>query len=225
MKRAFFVTGTDTEVGKTLISAALVHALAHSGLKAAGMKPVAAGCTRVGGRLLSGDTERLSAAGNVILAPEIANPYAFEAPLAPHIAARQAGEHIALAPIKAAFEAALREVDVLIVEGVGGFRVPLNENEDSADLAVMLGLPLILVVGMRLGCLNHALLTAEAIATRGLTLAGWVANNLDSDMLAQEDNFATLSELLPAPCLGMVPRLRRVDFDLVSACLEVKLLR
>jgi dethiobiotin synthetase len=224
MKHGFFVTGTDTGVGKTLVSAALVYKLAQAGLRAAGMKPVAAGCAMRNGRLLSDDVEQLRAASNVQLAPVTANPYALEPPLAPHIAARQAGVGIELAAISDAFMAVAQEVDALVVEGVGGFRVPLNDTEDTADMSVLLGLPVILVVGMRLGCLNHALLTAEAIASRGLVLAGWVANHIDPDMAAVEDNLAALRQRLPAPCLGIVPLLERADFRVAAEYLDISML-
>lgn len=211
MKQGFFVTGTDTGVGKTLISAALIHGFTKMGLKSAGMKPVAAGCRREGDVLISDDVEQLRAASNVDLAPDTINPYAFEPPLAPHIAAQMAGTRIALESIHAAFKKAADAVDILVVEGVGGFRVPLNEAEDAADLARLLGLPVILVVGMRLGCLNHALLTADAIAARGLMLAGWVANCPDPEMAARQENLDALQHRLAAPCLGVVPFLDRPD--------------
>jgi len=221
MKYGFFVTGTDTGVGKTLVSAALVYRLAQAGFKAAGMKPVAAGCVMQGGQLVSDDVEQLRAAGNVELALAVINPYAFAPPLAPHIAARQAGVAIELAMVKEAFLAASQAVDALVVEGVGGFRVPLNDSEDTADMAALLGLPLVLVVGMRLGCLSHALLTAEVIASRGLVLAGWVANRVDPAMDAFEDNLAALEQRLSAPCLGVVPYMGQVDFRAVAEYLDI----
>lgn len=205
MKQGYFITGTDTGVGKTLISAGLVYGFAQLGLSSAGMKPVAAGCRLVDGRLLSDDVEQLLAASNVALPLETVNPYAFEPPLAPHIAARMAGTRIGLEPIRSAFKKAAAAVDVLVVEGVGGFRVPLNEHEDTADLAAMLALPVILVVGMRLGCLNHAFLTAEAITARGLQIAGWIANRIDPEMAAFEDNVAALESGLNAPRLATLP--------------------
>lgn len=212
MNCGVFVTGTDTGVGKTLVSAALVHGGTTLGLRAAGLKPVAAGCRCEQGRLVSEDVELLQAAANVQLAQQLANPYAFEPPLAPHIAAQQAAVRIDLAAICDAVEQAQSAVDLLVVEGVGGFRVPLNQQEDTADLARLLGLPVVLVVGMRLGCLNHALLTAEAIAARGLPLAGWVANCTDPHMPALEENLHALRQRLPAPCLGVVPHLQPADF-------------
>jgi dethiobiotin synthetase len=220
MKAGFFVTGTDTGVGKTLISSALVYAFAQRGFNVAGMKPVAAGCRRAGGRLLSEDVEQLRAASNVLLEAEILNPYAFEPPLAPRIAASRVSDAINLEHIRNAFESAAARVDVMVVEGVGGFRVPLNETEDTADLAVLLDLPVILVVGMRLGCQNHALLTAEAIAARSLRLAGWVANCIDAEMAALEDNLAALQHGLHAPCLGVVPFSASPDFRVVANMID-----
>lgn len=212
MKHGFFVTGTDTGVGKTLISSALVYGCAQLGFKSAGMKPVAAGCRMENGVLRCDDVAQLQAASNVELPLETVNPYAFEPPLAPHIAADMAGTRIEMDFIHGAFKKAAEAVDILVVEGVGGFRVPLNEAEDTADLAKLLGLPVILVVGMRLGCLNHALLTAAAIAERGLVLAGWVANCLDPDMAARQENLDALQKRLAVPCLGVVPFLEKPDF-------------
>lgn len=205
MSQAFLITGTDTGVGKTWVTASLIEAGVMRGLRVAGMKPVAAGCTWVDGRLLSEDVALLEAVSNVKLAPEIVNPYAFEPAIAPHIAAARARVEIDLAQIRAAFLAMRAQVDWVLVEGVGGFRVPLKHGCDTADMAVMLGLPVILVVGLRLGCLNHALLTAEAIAARGLSLAGWVANTLDPHMAALEENVAALDARIPAPRLALLP--------------------
>ena len=222
MKRAYFVTGTDTGVGKTTISSALVHQFAALGLRSVGMKPIASGCVLQGGVLLSEDVQQLQAASNLALPLADINPYAFEPAIAPHIAASQAGVEIDLDVIQAAYARLESEADVVIVEGVGGFRVPLNDSLDTADLAVALGLPVIMVVGLRLGCINHALLTAEAIAARGLTLVGWIANLIDPAMSMQQENLEALSQRLPAPCLGVVPWVEAGDFtaiktDLASA--------
>lgn len=202
MKQAYFLTGTDTEIGKTFITCALLHRAARDGLRAAGLKPVAAGTDDAG---LNEDVENIRAASNFELPGATINPYCFKAAVAPHIAAAEAGVAIEFAKIRTTAEEAARAADLLIVEGVGGFRVPLGADGDSADLAVTLGLPVILVVGMRLGCINHALLTVEAIAARGLQIAGWVANRIDPAMGRFEENLATLRELLPAPLLGVVP--------------------
>lgn len=220
MNQGFFVTGTDTGVGKTLISAALVHQFAQRGRATAGMKPVAAGCRIVQGELLSDDVAMLQAASNVSLPLNVINPYAFEPPLAPHIAAHQAGLKIQLSTIHEAFLQAAAVTDVLVVEGVGGFCVPVNESQSMADLAVMLNLPIVLVVGMRLGCLNHALLSIEAILARGLSLEGWVANCIDPEMAALDENLAELEMRISAPRLATVPFLERPDYATVSLWLE-----
>jgi dethiobiotin synthetase len=224
MKYGIFVTGTDTGVGKTLISAALVHGGTTLGLRAAGIKPVAAGCRLEQGRLISQDVELLQAAANVSLVPSLVNPYAFEPPLSPHIAAERAGVRITLATIKEAVDQAQGAIDLLVVEGVGGFRVPLSPLEDTADLAQLLGLPVLLVVGMRLGCLNHALLTAEAIAARGLPLAGWVGNCIDPHMAALDENVRALEAMLQVPCLGLVPYLAPPDYRVAARSLACETL-
>jgi dethiobiotin synthetase len=202
--RGIFVTGTDTDVGKTLISCALLHAWRAAGKTAIGMKPVAAGCEFQAQGLICGDVTALCQASGVQAPVELVNPYAFEPPVAPHIAAEEAGVTIDLERIHAAFLTLAECAEIVVVEGAGGFRVPLNLREDSADLARKLGLPVVLVVGMRLGCLNHALLTAEAIRARGLTLVGWVANRIDPDMLHFESNLAALRERIGALLLGVV---------------------
>ncbi len=193
---SYFVTGTDTGTGKTLVSSALLHAFAAQGRRVAGFKPVAAGCDADG---RNDDAKALQAASTLPLTYEQVNPYCFVPAIAPHIAATQSGGRIEMARILAAYRELAARADVVVVEGAGGFRVPLNGGQDSADLARELNLPLILVVGMRLGCLNHALLTAEAIAARGLVLAGWVANVLDAQMPALQDNVAALQERMGAP--------------------------
>ena len=202
MNTAYFLTGTDTEIGKTFVTCALLHRAQLDGLTAAGLKPIAAG-TDAAGR--NDDVEAIRAASNVELPREIINPYCFEPAIAPHIAAAEAGISIDFGPITASCEAARKQADLVVVEGVGGFCVPLGNQRSTADLAVELGLPVILVVGMRLGCINHALLTAEAIAARGLTLAGWVANRIDPAMSRFDKNLETLQAMLPAPLLGVVP--------------------
>lgn len=199
---SYFVTGTDTDVGKTLVACALLHAFAAQGKRVVGMKPVAAGLDDDGN---NADVLALRAAGNVPATPGQINPYSFYPAAAPHLAARHAGVRIELARIVNSYRELAGQADEVIVEGAGGFRIPLNEEQDSADLAAALGLPVILVVGMRLGCLNHALLTAEAISARGLKLAGWVANCVTPDMAFLDENIETLRQRLPAPLLGIVP--------------------
>lgn len=228
--QSLFITGTDTGVGKTLISSALIHKFAQQGKRVVGMKPVAAGCGWVdppefkgtsGSYLLSEDVAQLRAASNVESALADINPYAFMPPVAPHIAAQELGTEIELEVIKGAYERLSLQADMVVVEGVGGFRVPLGEGFDTADLAQELGLPVILVVGMRLGCLSHALLTAEAIERRGLFLAGWVANCIDPQMARYDENLQALRQRLPAPCLGVLPWLGNADFSAAAAYLQL----
>lgn len=203
--RGLFVTGTDTGVGKTLVATALLRAFVSKGLRAIGMKPVAAGALKSSGGLVNEDVEALISASSVAAPRELVNPYCFEPAVAPHLAAEMAGQRIGIAPIVTAYSALTQLADLVIVEGAGGLVVPLNDREDFADLARALGLPLVMVVGMRLGCLNHALLTAEVAAKRGLTLAGWVANKIDPSMMAAEASLATLRGRLPMPLLGIIP--------------------
>jgi len=202
MKYAWFVTGTDTEIGKTLASCALLHAARGRGFDAVGMKPIAAGCDAAGA---NEDVQALLAASSCQLPREQINPYLLQRPIAPHLAAAEENRPIEIGVIQAAYRRVAAEHEVVVVEGVGGFRVPLDDRLDTADLAQLLGLPVILVVGMRLGCLNHALLTAESIAARGLRLAGWIANQIDPQMPCQRENLQTLAARLPAPLLGHIP--------------------
>ncbi|MBI3529801.1 MAG: dethiobiotin synthase [Betaproteobacteria bacterium] len=200
-----FVTGTDTGVGKTRVASALLRAFARRGLRTVGMKPVAAGCKRIDSGLVSEDVAALAAVSNVNLPVDLINPYRFQPAIAPHLAAELAGETISLQRIRDAYVALAARADRVVVEGAGGFLVPLNEREDFGDLARLLELPVLLVVGMRLGCLNHALLTAEAVQRRGLQFAGWVANRLDATTPGVERNVQTLCKRLDAPLLGIVP--------------------
>jgi len=207
----FFVTGTDTDVGKTLVAAALLHRYRQTGLSAVGMKPVAAGCVMVAGRELNEDVAMLAAASSVKLPAELTNPYLFRPAIAPHIAAAEAGVRIDIEHIVACYQRLCAQAEAVIVEGAGGFLVPLGEDVDGGDMAQHLGLPTLLVVGMRLGCLNHALLTAEAIASRGLVLAGWVANRISPAMPRFEENLHCLKRRIAAPLLGVVPFLPEPD--------------
>lgn len=201
-RRAWFITGTDTGIGKTYVACALLHALRQQGFSAIGMKPVAAG-TEADGR--NDDVEALLAASSLAAPRALVNPYLFADPVAPHLAAAETGVTMDAATVRAALAELAPQADALVVEGVGGFLVPLGEGFDSADLARALGLPLILVVGMRLGCLNHALLTVEAIRARGLPLAGWIANRIDPAMARFDDNLAALRQRIDAPLLGVIP--------------------
>jgi dethiobiotin synthetase len=199
-----FVTGTDTGVGKTLAACALLHALAARGLRVIGMKPVAAGARDEAGRLANDDVMALKAASTVSASDELVNPYCFEPAIAPHIAAAQVGVSIDLARIRDAYAVLAGRADYVIVEGAGGFRVPLGPSFDTADLVADLDLPILLVVGMRLGCINHALLTVAAIEALGLRLAGWVANHIEPDMMYASENVATLQERLRAPMVARI---------------------
>jgi dethiobiotin synthetase len=202
--RGFFVTGTDTGVGKTLVACALLQVFAQSGLRVVGMKPVAAGADQKNGVWINDDVEQLIAAGNVAAPRDAVNPYCFAPAIAPHIAASEIKVVISNNVLQERYRRLSVLADVVVVEGAGGFCVPLNDHETSADLARQLALPVVLVVGMRLGCLNHALLTAEAIRARGLTLAGWVANHIDPAMEYAYDNVAALQARLAAPLIARV---------------------
>lgn len=219
-KRSWLVTGTDTEIGKTLVSTALLYALARSGMHVAGMKPIAAGAAYRNGAWHNDDVDMLAAEANVPLPVMLTTPYLLREATAPHIAARLENVDLNLFHILACFDQVRAAAEAVIVEGVGGFRVPLSEHNDTADLAQQLGLPVILVVGLRLGCLSHALLTAEAIAARGLTLAGWVANSIDPAMLYAKENVETLTKHLPAPLLGIIPSLPVPSAAAAAACLD-----
>lgn len=205
--KGFFITGTDTEIGKTAVTAGLAHAFAQTGRRVAALKPVSAGQDFVDGRWLNDDVERLRAAGNLGLSSAEVGALQLRTACAPHIAARIEDEAIAREPLLHALRWVGGRADVALVEGVGGFRVPLNDHWDTADLAADLGLPVVLVVGLRLGCINHALLTAEAVRARGLTLAAWVANTVDERQPHVTENLQALQRGLQAPCLGHVPRL------------------
>lgn len=220
MPAGYFVTGTDTGVGKTLVSCALLHAFALAGKTAIGMKPIAAGCEA--GKWL--DVEQLIAASTVSAAREWINPYALVPPIAPHIAAKQAGVTIDLTVIQQAFYALQKTADRVIVEGAGGFLVPLGDRYDTRDLACALGLPVVLVVGLRLGCLNHALLTAQAIQSSGLPLAGWVANQIDPAMASLAENVDTLQQRLAGPLLGVLPFREQPDAKAFATQLDTRLL-
>lgn len=218
---SYFITGTDTNVGKTLIACALLHGFAAQGLRVVGMKPVAAGCDERGD---NDDVLRLRAASNVLAGQGQINPYRFAQAVAPHLAARFTGVSINLERIAASFAELQSQADSVIVEGAGGFCVPLNDTENSADLAVRMNVPIILVVGMRLGCLNHALLTVAAIQACGLNLAGWVANELDAQMPMLAENVAALQQRIVAPLLGCVPYQRDYTAQQAAGYLDLSLL-
>ncbi len=224
--QAFFVTGTDTEVGKTTIAAGLLHAARQAGLSTAAAKPVASGCEMTAQGLRNSDALALLGECTLALQYEQVNPLAFEPAIAPHLAAREAGVELSVAALLEPVRRVLAlQARFTLVEGAGGWRVPLAGTQALSDLAIALGLPVVLVVGVRLGCINHALLTAEAIQRDGLPLAGWVANIVEPATSRLQDNLATLAERLPAPCLGQVPRLQSASPSAVAPFLDLRPLR
>lgn len=220
MGKGFFVTGTDTGIGKTTVSCALLHAFAAKGKKVIGMKPIVAGSEN--GQWA--DVEQLLVASNVNVTHQQINPYAFDPAISPHLAAKQSGMEIDLSVIHHAYQQLSAKADLVIVEGAGGFLVPINDGQNGADLAKMLNLPVIMVVGMRLGCLNHALLTAQAIQAAGLTLAGWVANCIDPQISMAAENITTLEQRLDCPLLGTLPFCRETDIAHSTGLLDTKIL-
>ncbi len=210
-RRDFLVTGTDTGIGKTVASVALLHALRERGLDVAGMKPIASGCARTPAGLRNDDALALRAAGTHKWPYPTINPYAFEPAIAPHLAAAEAGVEVRLEVIRQAFDELVQGSDAVVVEGAGGFLVPLNPRESFADLARELGLEVVVVVGLRLGCLNHALLTAEAVLRRNLPLAGWIGSHVDPDFDRLEQNIDWLRRTMPSPCLGIIPHQQPPD--------------
>jgi len=205
LPRHFFVTGTDTSVGKTTVTVRLMQQLVAQGLTVIGMKPVASGCEWVDGRWQNDDVLQLTAASNVSAPAELVNPYCFEPAIAPHIAAAQAGVEVDFDVIRAAYEQLTTMADVVIVEGAGGLLVPLNATQSIADLIQALSLPALVVVGMRLGCINHALLTAQVLKQRNIDFCGWVANNIDPQMSVPQENLQSLITGLQQPPVLQVP--------------------
>ena len=226
MRQAYFVTGTDTEVGKTTIAAGLLHAARLAGLSTAAVKPVASGCMDTPEGLRNDDALALLAECSMVLDYRSVNPFAFKPAIAPHLAALEAGIELTVASLKTpVLQVLARGADFTVIEGAGGWRVPLSDRSYLSGLAQALGLPVILVVGVRLGCINHALLSAEAILADGLSLAGWVANIVEPDTASLEANLTCLEQRIPAPCLGRVPRMLHASPAAVAACLELDLLR
>lgn len=226
MTAAYFITGTDTEVGKTTIAAGLLHAARRAGLSTAAAKPVASGCERTELGLRNSDALALLGECTLPLRYEQVNPFAFEPAIAPHLAAREAGVDLSVAALADPVRQVLAlQAQFCVVEGAGGWRVPLGGRETLSDLAVALGLPVIMVVGIRLGCINHALLTAEAIGRDGLRLAGWVANIVDPATSRLDENLETLTDRLAAPCLGRVPYLDTASPAEVARYLDLALIK
>lgn len=219
---AWFVTGTDTGVGKSLVACALMFHLRARYARIAGMKPVAAGSERApDGQWSNEDVLALRSAATVDLPRALVNPYLLHAPVSPHIAAQRDGVRMELDRIVDACTSLRAQADALVVEGAGGFRVPLSATQDGADLAQALGLPVLLVVGLRLGCLNHAVLTAESITARGLRLAGWVVNHIDHDMPEQQANIDWLQSRLNAPLLADLPHSAVPDAQQMAAYFDL----
>ncbi len=225
MKNTYFVTGTDTGVGKTLVTAALLHLADKQGLKAFGLKPVAAGCESTPQGPRNEDALLLQAHSNVQMPYEQINPISLGAAKAPHIAAVEEGRRLSLDRLVGLCRGSLMQpADLRLIEGAGGWRVPLNDRENLSGLAIQLQTPVILVIGLRLGCLNHALLTAEAIQRDGLALAGWIVSEVDPDMDSKAENIATLKTQLPAPCLGVIPALAPVSVEKAAEYLKMDVL-
>lgn len=219
MTQSYFVIGTDTNVGKTYVASALIQHFSDAGLKTVGMKPIASGCELAQqgiwqGELVNEDVMALTKASSMSAPLDLINPYRFAPAIAPHIAAEQAGVEINLDIITQAYGTLTEMADVVIAEGAGGFFVPINTHQTLADLAIKLNIPVVLVVGMRLGCINHALLTVAAIQSCGLILAGWVANQINPDMAMFAENVASLQQRIAAPCLNVVRWQGDVEFSL-----------
>lgn len=222
MNAAYFVTGTDTEIGKTTIAAGLLYAARVAGRSTAAAKPVASGCQLTAEGLRNDDALALLAQCTLPLRYDEVNPLAFAPPIAPHLAARDQGVPLDVPMLQDAVQAILdKGAEFTLVEGAGGWRVPLGGMATLADLALALNVPVILVVGVRLGCINHAVLSAEAIIGDGLPLAGWVANVVDPQVARLQDNLATLAERLPAPCIGQVPYLSSASAEQVAQHLDL----
>ncbi len=221
---SIYITGTDTGIGKTLASTTLLHALRGHGLRAVGMKPVASGCEQADGQWRNADALALLAASEPRPDYHDLNPYALRLPLAPELAARDAGVEVSLQVLLDAHARLAAETDALVVEGVGGWAAPLSASLMQADLVRALRLPVVLVVGLRLGCLNHALLSARAIAADGMHLAGWIASHVDPEMERVEDNLRMLRERLPASCWGVLPHAMDPDPALMATHLRLPIL-
>ena len=224
-KNDYFITGTDTEIGKTFTASALLRAFAKQGNSTLGLKPIASGAEEIDGVLHNEDVDSLVAASSVKAPQEIVVPYLMRTPAAPHIVAAVENVKMDVQHIASCYQQAQQLADVVLVEGVGGFCVPLDDETSTVDLAQRLALPVILVVGMRLGCINHALLTAQVINASGLRLAGWVANTVDTEMRFFEENVQALKQRLDAPCLAVMPRLAVNEIEQASQYLDLNLLK
>ena len=216
-----YITGTDTGIGKSIASAALLHALRARGQRAVGMKPVASGCEDRGEGWRNEDALALQQASDPVPAYADVNPYALPQPLAPELAAAEAGVSIELATIVAAHARLAAQADAVVVEGVGGWAAPLTATIDQVEVVRALQLPVVMVVGLRLGCISHARLTARAIAADGANLVGWIANGIDPGMARADDNFAILQRVLPVACWGRLPNAPAPDARAMSRYLTL----
>jgi len=223
--QGFFITGTDTEVGKTWFTLALMRAFQDRSLKTGGMKPVASGCEETSLGLRNKDALSIQTQSSITNEYAAINPFAFKPPIAPHIAAVRAGKEIDINYITSAYDVLARQNDLVIVEGIGGWRVPLNSHQSLVDLVRALNLPVILVVGLRLGCINHALLTAETIISDGLNLAGWAASHLNASYSEPDMTLHVLAESIPAPLLGVLPYLNKFNAEALASQINIDLLR
>ncbi|MCG7960147.1 MAG: dethiobiotin synthase [Candidatus Thiodiazotropha taylori] len=215
-----FITGTDTGCGKTEVTLGLMHKLQQRGEQVVGMKPIASGAADTDQGLRNEDALRIQAQSGLELPYQQVNPFVFQPAIAPHLAAFQTGESIHISDIVDGYQSLAEGAEHVLVEGVGGWHVPLGDQDTLADLARALELPVVMVVGMRLGCLNHALMTAECMLNAGVTFAGWVANQVEPEMAAREENLATLRTWLPAPCLGEIPYLEAANPEVVAGYLS-----
>lgn len=221
-KKVLFITGTDTDIGKTLIATGLLEAANKQGKRTAAIKPVAAGCSDTGEGPQNEDALMLQAAASTELSYQQVNPVALDEPMAPHIAAKEQGKQLSANRLTGFCRGiTLLPVDLVVIEGAGGWRVPLNNRESMAEIPKQLNAEVVLVVGLKLGCINHALLTAQAIRSDGLKIAGWVANTIDEDMLRLDENIDTLKQLIDEPCLGVIPRLPEKSPQQVATFLTV----
>ena len=221
-KKVLFITGTDTDIGKTLIATGLLEAANSQGKKTAAIKPVAAGCNDTGEGPQNEDALMLQAAANTELSYQQVNPVALDEPMAPHIAAKEQGKRLSADRLTGFCRGiTLLPVDLVVIEGAGGWRVPINNRESMAEIPKQLNAEVVLVVGLKLGCINHALLTAQAIRSDGVKIAGWVANTMDEDMLRLDENIDTLKQLINEPCLGVIPKLSDKSPQQVATFLTV----
>ena len=218
----FFITGTDTDVGKTIVTLGLMAGLKHKQASVLGMKPVASGCERTKQGLRNEDALKIQSMGSFEVPYEHINPYAYEPAIAPHIAAAKIGETIVLEKIESSCKYLMNQTEHLVVEGVGGWRVPLGGNKDISDLAKALKFPIILVVGLRLGCINHALLSAEAIERDGVQFRGWVANQVEDNYADQGLTLECLKEKISVPMLGQIPYMDKPSAEQSALCLDIE---